>query len=137
MCRQIGKEIKLSNEKRRRRLTRATVSRKMDRSRQVGKRKGLTINMERTESTRLRLVGKRIRLSKDEVDTTCSFGFPKPRFRLQTEKVGVWTLVEKLFNLLSRNNGGSCPNQKNSGKKTQFQFSFRSQIPSLQSARSL
>lgn len=68
MCRQIGKEIKLSNEKRRRRLTRATVSRKMDRSRQVGKRKGLTINMERTEPTRLRLVGKRIRLSKDEMD---------------------------------------------------------------------
>ena len=108
-----------SNEKRGRRSTRTIVGRKLDRgNRQVRKRKGSTINKEGTQSTRLRLVGKIIRSSiKIEWIQLCSLRFPKPRLRLQTERVSSDFDGEGLFDFLSRSDGGSCLNKKNSGRR--------------------
>ena len=120
-----------------RRSTRATVGRKMDGGRQVGKRKGSTINMEGTQSTRLRLVGKRIRSSiKIEWIPLCSHRFPKPRLRLETERVEVRALVEKLLDFLSRSDGAAALIRKTQTEGTQFQSRFRSRPPSFHSAHS-
>ena len=85
------------------------------------------------QSTRLRLVGKRIRSSKKiEWIQLCSLRFPKPRLRLQTERVGSDFGGEGCSISLSRSDGGSCPNKRNADRRNAISIYIWLRIPSLQ-----